>query len=104
MLIHVLKAQGLSVREIARRLGVSRNTVTRYLASPDVPRYKAREARATKLEPFHAYIARRMQAAEPDQIAAPALLRELKAQGARLSGATAQRAGIHAGASPDARA
>lgn len=81
MSIHVLKAQGLSLREIARRLGISRNTVTRYLASPDIPRYKAREARPTKLEPFHAYIVQRMQAAEPDQIAAPALLRELKAHG-----------------------
>ena len=81
MSIHVLKAQGVSLREIARRLGISRNTVTRYLASPDVPRYKSREARPTKLEPFHAYIVQRMQAAEPDQIAAPALLRELKAQG-----------------------
>jgi DNA-binding NarL/FixJ family response regulator len=29
MQIHVLKAPGLSLREIARRLGVSRNTVTR---------------------------------------------------------------------------
>jgi len=81
MSIHVLKAQGLSLREIAQRLGISRNTVTRYLVSPDVPRYKPREARPTKLEPFHAYIVQRMQAAEPDTIAAPALLRELKAQG-----------------------
>jgi AcrR family transcriptional regulator len=30
------------VREIARRLGVSRNTVTRYLASEEVPRYRQR--------------------------------------------------------------
>ena len=49
MQIHVLKAQGLSLREIARRLGVSPNTVTRYLASHDVPRYKQREPRPTKL-------------------------------------------------------
>lgn len=81
MQIHVLKAQGLSVREIARRLGVSRNTVTRYLASQDVPRYKQREPRPTKLDPFHAYIVERMQAAAPDTIAAPALLRELRALG-----------------------
>ena len=81
MQIHALKAQGLSLREIARRLGVSRNTVTRYLAAEDVPRYKPREPRATKLDAFHAYIVQRMQAAAPDWIAAPAMLRELKAQG-----------------------
>jgi transposase len=81
MQIHVLKAQGLSLREIARRLGVSRNTVTRYLASHDVPRYKQREPRPTKLDPFQAYIVERMQAAAPDTIAAPALLRELRALG-----------------------
>ncbi|WP_025371471.1 IS21 family transposase [Advenella mimigardefordensis] len=81
MSIHVLKAQGLSQREISRRLGISRNTVSRYLALPETLRYKPREARPTKLEPFHAYIVQRMQAAEPEQIAAPALLRELKAQG-----------------------
>jgi len=81
MQIHVLKAQGLSLREIARRLGVSRNTVTRYLASHDVPRYKQREPRPTKLDPFQVYIVERMQAAAPDTIAAPALLRELPALG-----------------------
>jgi transposase len=81
MQIHVLKAQGMSVREIARRLGVSRNTVTRYLATQEVPRYKQREPRPTKLDPFAAYIVERMQAAAPDTIAAPALLRELRALG-----------------------
>ena len=45
MQIHVLKAQGLSLREIAHRLGVSRNTVVRYLATDDVPRYKPRAPR-----------------------------------------------------------
>jgi len=83
MSIHVLKAQGHSLREIAQRLGISRNTVTRYLASPDVPRYKPRQARPTKLEPFHPYVVERMQAAAPETIAAPALLRELKALGYR---------------------
>ncbi len=81
MQIHVLKAQGLSLREIAHRLGVSRNTVVRYLATDDVPRYKPRAPRPTKLDPFREYICQRMQAAAPDLIAASALLRELKAQG-----------------------
>jgi transposase len=43
MQIHVLKSQGLSEREIARRLGVSRSTMSRYLVANDVPRYKQRE-------------------------------------------------------------
>jgi len=81
MEIHVLKAQGLSLRQIAKQLGVSRNTVTRYLASEDVPRYKQREPRSTKLEPFHGYILERMAAAAPEWISAPAMLRELKARG-----------------------
>jgi len=81
MQIHVFKAQGLSLREISRRLGLSRNTIKKYLAAEDVPRYKARAARPTKLDPFRDYICQRMQAAAPDCIAAPALLRELKAQG-----------------------
>src|SRR5690606_29358667 len=74
-------AQGLSQREIARRLGISRNTVARYAASDDVPRYKRRAPRPTKLEPFHDYILQRMAAAAPEQIAAPALLRELRELG-----------------------
>ncbi|WP_075116774.1 IS21 family transposase [Pseudomonas aeruginosa] len=81
MQIHVLKSQGLSLREIARQLGVSRNTVGRYLSAEDVPRYKARQARPTKLDPFHDYVCERVQAAMPDRIAGPALLRELRAQG-----------------------
>ena len=96
MQIHVLKAQGLSLREIARRLGVSRNTVTRYLSAEDVPRYKPREPRATKLDAFHEYILQRMQAAAPDWIAAPAAA--ARTQGARVRRAVAQRPSFHAGA------
>ncbi|HDR9284927.1 TPA: transposase, partial [Burkholderia vietnamiensis] len=81
MQIHVLKAQGVSEREIARRLGISRNTVARYLSAEEVPRYKPREPRPTKLGAFEAYIIERMRAAAPEIIAAPALLRELRARG-----------------------
>ena len=52
MQIHVLKAQGLSLREIAQRLGVSRNTVTRYLSAEDVPRYKQRVSTPVGISPL----------------------------------------------------
>lgn len=81
MTIHVLIAQGLSQREIARRLGISRNTVARYAANDSLPVYKQRQPRPTKLLPFHDYIKERMAAAFPEQIAAPALLRELRELG-----------------------
>lgn len=46
--IHVLHRQGKSIREIARELDVSRNTVRRYLRGLSVtPSYPSREARPT---------------------------------------------------------
>ena len=62
MQIHVLKAQGVSEREIARRLGISRDIVARYLAAEDVPRYKQQSPRPTKLEAFEAYVIERTYA------------------------------------------
>jgi transposase len=52
--------------------------VARYAASEDVLRYKLRVPRPTKLEPFYDYIRDRMAAAAPEEIAAPAPLRELR--------------------------
>lgn len=81
MEIHVLKAQGLSERQIARQLGISRNTVARYLDSPQAPRYKMRDARPTKLDAFKAYITKRVDEAHPEWIPAPAMMRELRTLG-----------------------
>jgi transposase len=47
--IRVLSRQGKSIREIARMVGVSRNTVRRYLRGAGLPRYE-REARRSKLD------------------------------------------------------
>jgi transposase len=78
--IRVLSRQGKSIREIARVLDVSRNTVRRYLRSNGLPRYE-REARAGKLDPFKRYIDERVMAATPDWIPATVLLREIRALG-----------------------
>ncbi len=54
--IRLLRRQGKSIREIARMLSVSRNTVRHYLRSEGLPRY-AREARPSKLDPYRSYLA-----------------------------------------------
>ncbi len=46
--------EGVSVREAAQRLGIARNTASRWLALVDVtePRYPKRGAAKSILEPF----------------------------------------------------
>lgn len=82
MEIHVLSRQGLSIKAIARQLGLSRNTVRRYLRQrPRTPQYAGRPARPTKLDPFHAYLGERIEAAHPFWIPATVLLREIRELG-----------------------
>lgn len=78
--IRVLRRQGKSIREIARMLGMSRNTVRRYLRGEGLPHYE-REARPRKLEPYKHYIAERVKTAAPEWIPATVLLPELRALG-----------------------
>jgi transposase len=78
--IRVLSRQGKSIREIARMLNVSRNTVRRYLRNEGFSRYK-REPRASKLDPYKHYLDERVKAAALDWIPATVLLRELRALG-----------------------
>ena len=78
--IRVLRKQGKSIREIARMLAVSRNTVRRYLRGEGSTHYE-REARPGKLDHYKQYIAERVRAAAPEWIPAPVLLRELRALG-----------------------
>lgn len=81
MEIRVLAKHGKGVREIAREVGVSRNTVRRYLRDPDAARYKGRAQRPAKLEPFKPYIVERLAAAAPDRIPAKVLLDEIRGRG-----------------------
>jgi transposase len=68
MEIRVLAKHGKGVREIARELGCSRNTVRRYLREPEATRYQPRSARPTKLDAYHDYIAERLRSALPEVI------------------------------------
>ena len=62
--IRVLRRQGMSIRAIARELGLSRVTVRRYL-----------------LGPYISYVLSRVEAARPTWIPATVLLREIREQG-----------------------
>lgn len=80
--IHVLNAQGHSIRAIAEQLGVSRNTVRKYLRDQAAePIYPQRAPRPTKLDPFKSYLNERIAAAKPHWIPASVLLREIQAKG-----------------------
>jgi transposase len=79
--IRVLAKHGQGVREIARQVGVSRNTVRRYLREPEAGRYRCRVPQRSKLAAFEGYVAARVASALPEQLAASVLLRELRERG-----------------------
>lgn len=79
--IRVLHRHGQSIREIAREMGVSRNTVRRYLRDGEAGRYKPRPPRPTKLDPFKGYVIERLGAAAAEWIPASVLLMELRERG-----------------------
>ncbi len=61
LLIHDLKRQGLSVSAIARKTGMDRKTVSKYLARGlEPPRYTPREPRPRLLGPFEHYLQERI--------------------------------------------
>ena len=73
--------RGEGVREIARQLGCSRNTVRRYLRDEGARRYGPRAPRPCKLDPYRAYVLERVEQARPRWIPATVLLRELVERG-----------------------
>lgn len=81
MEIKVLARRGMGVREIARELGCSRNTVRRYLRDASARHYGPRAIRATKLDPYKDYLNARIEAARPHWIPAVVLLREVAERG-----------------------
>ena len=78
--IEVLSKQGRSLRAIARELGVSRNTVRKYLRDGVQPaRYGPRPRRPWKLDAFRDYLAERLAVAP--RLPASVLYRELRERG-----------------------
>ena len=76
--IYELRAEGQSVRAIARLLGVARNSVRKYLRADEIPKPQPRPPRASKLDPFRAHLERRVAEGVVNCVV---LLRELRAQG-----------------------
>ncbi len=75
-----LHRQGLSVSAIARRIGIDRKTVRKYIERGlEPPSYGPRQPRARRLEPFEAYLRQRV-AAYPG-LTASRLLREIREHG-----------------------
>lgn len=82
MKIQILHQQGVSQRSIAKELGISRNTVKRYLAKgTDTPAYAKREKRASKLEPYKSFLHSRIAQAKPVHLSAVVLFREIQELG-----------------------
>jgi transposase len=76
--VKALAADGVSQREIARRLGMNRRTVGRMLESPEPPRYRRPRA-GSKLDPFEPIV--RSVLGEWPQIKAPRLAEVLREHG-----------------------
>ena len=79
---HVLKEmheQGMSVSEIARRTGVSRPTVIKYLLSEETPKYgSSGNGRLSILEPYKPYVRERI---EGYSLSAVRILDEIREKG-----------------------
>lgn len=77
-----LHQQGIGVRAITRQVGISRNTVRRYLHAETFPEQGLRRKRASRLDPYLPYLRERWEARCQN---AAQLYRELKDRGYRGS-------------------
>jgi transposase len=80
--IKILSRRGMGIRAIARELGISRNTVRKYLRGEAVEEI-ARQGpgRPRKLARFEAWLRKRVEAAAPIRLPATVLHREITAMG-----------------------
>ena len=72
----------MSIRGIAAELGISRNTVRKYLRNEAVHRHASRgPGRPSKLAPYAAWLRKRVASAAPIRLPATVLHREIAAMG-----------------------
>lgn len=83
MEIRILYRHGLGIRAIARRLGVSRNTVRKALRGEELACYQRQAVRVSKLDPYKDYLRARVEAAQPAWLPATVLYREITERGYR---------------------
>jgi len=76
--LYELKGDGSSIRGISRELGISRNTVRKYVRSDEVPKAKRREKQGSKLDPYKGHIDGRLSAGVDNCVV---LLREIRELG-----------------------
>jgi len=76
--VHELAEQGVSLSDIARRVGMSRSTTRKYLQSTVLPEQAPRRALPRKADAFDAYLRERWNAGEQNS---GALFREVRARG-----------------------
>jgi transposase len=82
MEIQVYLKQGRSQRWIAKELGISRNTVKKYIKSmQEEPTYKKREVTSSKLDAYKTYLSDRIAQAAPIHLTGTVLYREIKEKG-----------------------
>jgi transposase len=81
MEVKILRRQGQSLRQIAAEVGISVNTVRKYLKRDGIPIYKKRQPIQGKLEPYKEYLNQRISSSHPLWIPATVLWKEIKNQG-----------------------
>src|SRR5690606_15246544 len=79
--VRVLARRGGKIKQIARELGISKNTVRRYLRNSEAGRYKPRAPRPRKPDEPMEYLRERAEADRPQWIPATVLRPELRERG-----------------------